>query len=1060
MEKNLKWKAYIRSEQNITAFIVALFSLIIICSVLYKEPRPTVIDYGGYTQILYDLGLERVGDLNSSQTGATLTSEEYAIGNSSALKLLQLEPSQTLIYPVRFLCGICRIFGVNFSTLYLAILLTIITIACIFSIVKSLYHYMGGYAAVVGFAACGILLDGNHLVYFNSLYGDGSFFVCLLLLIEAFLRIAVKERRGGIKPVVWFALISLLLMNSSERGIYLLPVVFAAVIYVIWYCIPAIDKIIIYGIFSVLAMVLLCQISISYSIKNDRLYSETEIYQGLFTGILEYSEEPKQILAELGLPEALTADIGKSPYLPEEEYVISPYSEEARQTIYSKISYRSFLATYRRHPVILVNILEKAVANSVTVNSDRFTYINQDKNKKTEWVERYVVWEWIRQMIAPKTLAGFLFFLGVNLIAALYFLLHRHRKRLEAAPAVCYLLLLGLALLQFLSACLFGTISEIGVRLHNFIILYDVMWIVILTTIAYWIRAISKVLSVQALTASTDFQEKELLDQKNPLTQYLLQQGRGLCSTLRKKMKEKPAIGAFLVTVVATAVMLYVMFCPRIGAYNNGDFGRMMTAMNLQYTQEDWNNADELALTKVIEKYDWVKPYDYTKIMYYHADLSQAWMSLIIKLLDNWFGLQFSTVYVAIIYVIILIFCFYWSMKALFMRFGPGWLWMALLFIPVIFDRDNLGWLNSLFGEGPAFVGLMMVVASSLHLISCERGKSKFGFAALLFSTLFFVGSKAQFTIITPFLLIWILILAIYHTPKKWWRASIYYLGISAAFLFISISALNVYKDNENISSPDTIYQSVFYGILMISDDPKADLIELGLDPALAVDAGKHAYLDKSQYYCAPRTPMAQEMIYSKISTFTILKFYLRHPDKLWRMMDVAAGAAAEALPDYILYVGQKTTQEHEIVSKMHLWQEVRTYVAADRFWQLIVIYLLVAVETLRRLVKKQTKGKDKLLLCLFLVIAGIGIIEFPLSTIGNGFADNTKQLYLFRLTYDMIVVTGVYLLLCKGKRVIDGLTNRLSLRKASKLPSHGDELDKENGMITDYEELIGQEDT
>ena len=44
----------------------------------------------------------------------------------------------------------------------------------------------------------------------------------------------------------------------------------------------------------------------------------------------------------------------------------------------------------------------------------------------------------------------------------------------------------------------------------------------------------------------------------------------------------------------------------------------------------------------------------------------------------------------------------------------------------------------------------------------------------------------------------------------------------------------------------DTQYNSVFYGILKDSPNPKQDLIDMGLDGEMAADSGKHAYLDKS----------------------------------------------------------------------------------------------------------------------------------------------------------------------------------------------------------------------
>jgi hypothetical protein len=527
---------------------------------------------------------------------------------------------------------------------------------------------------------------------------------------------------------------------------------------------------------------------------------------------------------------------------------------------------------------------------------------------------------------------------------------------------------------------------------------------------------------------------EEVLNQKNPFLLQVRYKAGQLLKLAAFHIQEKSWIGAGIFAALGLLVMILVMFCPRIGAYNNGDFGRMMEAMNIQYTQEDWKTPEELSLTKVVENYDWVEQYDYTKIMFFHADLSQAFLSFVLKLADNYIGFQFSTVYVAIIYVIILMICFYTIMKTLFHRFGlPISLWGFLLIL-VLFDRDNLGWLNSLFGEGPAFVGLMMVIASSLYVIQKERGTCRMGFLALLFSCMFFAGTKAQFTVTALVLLPWIVLLGIYHAPRKVWKIALYSVFLAAGCAYITLSLTSIYKKNENISSQDTIYQSIFYGLLLISDDPKGDLTELGLDPVLSADAGKHAYLDKSEYYCPPRTEMAEEMIYSKVNTFTILKFYLRHPIKLWIMMDEAAKAAAKPLPDYVIYAGQKTTEPHDLVSKNDYWQTIRPYVTPDRFWQLILIYILVITASISIILGKKYTARDKLLIGLYLLIAFIGIIQFPLSTIGNGLADNTKQLYLYRLTYDLTVIMGCYMLLIKLKGIFSGISINLLRNISEKL--------------------------
>lgn len=180
-----QWRDYLGGSQNIAAFVVTLFAVLIISSVLFKNPRPSVIDYGSYTQTMYELGLyqEDLAEKGDADRANLMITEEYGIKDLSFIKLLQLEPARSLVYPVRLICFFCKLFGIPFNTMYLALLFMAVTVLCIYSIVRSLFCYFGEFTMVIGILICMILLDGNHLIYFNSLYNDGIFYVSLLVFI-------------------------------------------------------------------------------------------------------------------------------------------------------------------------------------------------------------------------------------------------------------------------------------------------------------------------------------------------------------------------------------------------------------------------------------------------------------------------------------------------------------------------------------------------------------------------------------------------------------------------------------------------------------------------------------------------------------------------------------------------------------------------------------------------------------------------------------------------------------------------------------------------------------
>ena len=75
---------------------------------------------------------------------------------------------------------------------------------------------------------------------------------------------------------------------------------------------------------------------------------------------------------------------------------------------------------------------------------------------------------------------------------------------------------------------------------------------------------------------------------------------------------------------------------------------------------------------------------------------------------------------------------------------------------------------------------------------------------------------------------------------------------------------------------------------LMDSDTPQQDLIDLGLNPDMAVEAGKHAYLDTSEYVkYPPSAEITSQEFYCKISNVKIATFYLTHPTRFVKRYEI-----------------------------------------------------------------------------------------------------------------------------------------------------------------------------
>lgn len=230
--------------------------------------------------------------------------------------------------------------------------------------------------------------------------------------------------------------------------------------------------------------------------------------------------------------------------------------------------------------------------------------------------------------------------------------------------------------------------------------------------------------------------------------------------------------------------------------------------------------------------------------------------------------------------------------------------------------------------------------------------------------------------------------------------------------LLISYEGTVVYQNNAKINEKYTVWQSVFYGALMISDDPIADMEELGIDIRMASDIGKHAYLPDEDYMISPNSEEANEAFYDHVNTFTMLKYYLKRPLKLLEMLDYAAGESRDMYNGFRTYVGEDYADNQNAVQRLGLWLYWRPFFTFGAFWQYALVYgglLLGGFFGILRNPGMEIKKK-----LLFLVYAGImliGAIQYPLSVVGNGFADNQKQMFGFMLCHDILVlVTLVFL--------------------------------------------------
>ena len=209
----------------------------------------------------------------------------------------------------------------------------------------------------------------------------------------------------------------------------------------------------------------------------------------------------------------------------------------------------------------------------------------------------------------------------------------------------------------------------------------------------------------------------------------------------------------------------------------------------------------------------------------------------------------------------------------------------------------------------------------------------------------------------------------------------------------------------------------------MISDDPVGDMEKLGIDTAMAQDIGKYVSFSSEDYVYKPMSDEAKTSFYDHVSTKTIIEWYLTHPKKLWYMMNVAAKACQESYTGFRAYAGQDYSAiDHDSVDGLGLWLYSRKYLVPWNFAGYVfvfLVFLVLLIKNLRRELRlrrnqKITESDETrgMLGWILFFLMFVSIMQYPLSVIGNGFADNQKQLFGFSSSYDLLIVVEAVIII------------------------------------------------
>ncbi|MDD3364099.1 MAG: hypothetical protein PHZ03_03895, partial [Syntrophomonas sp.] len=390
---------------------------------------------------------------------------------------------------------------------------------------------------------------------------------------------------------------------------------------------------------------------------------------------------------------------------------------------------------------------------------------------------------------------------------------------------------------------------------------------------------------------------------------------------------------------------------------------------------------------------------------------SMAYLITLVSLICKVFGQDtFKTGYLAIAYVIIYLFAIYVIIRYFNITSKVKLTLFVLITLFVFLDGNYLVWFNSLYGEPMMIITLMLYISAWVYYIynrnvlkSEEKIFSKIIFIFL--AAFLFLGSKMQVITALPIILL-MLVKLFWENRRLLKRYQIWLLCFLCCILIAYPVRLNLI--NKDIGK-DTQYNSVFYGILKDSKNPTQDLIDMGLNPDMAVEAGKHAFLDKGEYVrYVPHSEITQKEFYSKISNSKLVKFYITHPSRFVRGMEYTASQTFLTSTSLGKYPREYSELPVREFNRFTLWSSFREHQLPPKLLFLVIINIVVLTISLIIYVKNKGSQDIKAKIQLLWGVMFIGLLQFPMPYVGNGQADTSKQLYLFNFVFDIILVVSV----------------------------------------------------
>lgn len=1004
------WKSIRRwcsDNANILGLFFGTAVLMVLLSGIQSADRLGTVDNGRYEPIMQSAGLQYLqADLADPTTLLyDRVIEEYGYGSFSYVKLLSPNGENSAVYLISLIRLLTQPFGRNFSTVYLALLYALLFSWAAYVLVRSCGHMAGRAAVFPGIALLMAASSPNLTAYFNSLFTTGTVVVGILLMTAAAARLFTYGSKTSLSSVLRFLAASAFCLNASPVCLIFAPFAVTVTVAFLYREHRAHRRFVSAAICAAILLPAAISSALLYRTNSPDIQSDASAYHAAFQGFLAASEDPAGDLADFGLDESYAADVGKSYYMDADVYAHNPRDPAEASLLFQKLNSSAIGGWYLRHPLRLLQTMNRQVERFNSFETTSVLLVGQHATDPVRVTRFWTMTDTLMQMFLPVNYSAMILLLAAGIAAAVwagYVLTWAGRSRTEAALMGCAVLTLTVGFFGYALSHLryMGSDNLVHARVVG-------CFCLLLGTGGVCLAASSATEAVSAW-----FREKQTLDaHRSDIGQWRLGTQRHIFTPAHES-RLSPVLNSrrattFAILLLACGMSAVVQFSPiHAGCVNNGDFGRMMDQLGIIWQGDIYYNTDAQLGHRLVEEYAYRSPMDWTALTPLNPKYSLIYPAALTRLVCNLLHRPFNTWILGILMNAALVACIVSIVRDLYGLLGRYTLALGCCLCAVFLCESYLVWFNSLFGESCMFLGLFIFIACCVHLAVTPPGKSWPWVFLLIFGARILVCAKAQMLTTLPFVLLLVIFFALYHRPLPLKGLIPYTIAVMILCVLLPYECLQIYRDNSQVSDTATVWQSTFYGALMVTDDPEGAMEELGIDKRMLPDIGKDAYQPDDAYVISPNSPEAQAALYDHVNSFVMVKYYLHHPIQLLKMLNHAAEVSRTVYNGFRVYSFQDYQTEHDPVQRLGLWMYWRYFFTCGSFFGYVLLYsIIIAIGLFGVILNRKTDIRWKLLTVVCIGILLIGAVQYPLSVIGNGFADNHKQMFGFMICHDFLVI-------------------------------------------------------